>query len=229
MEEKKGKKIIIAIIIIILIALLIAILYPVVYNKYFKKEEKVVTSQKKNDFYEISNLLNKKYIIKLDNETNTSDNMIKIENNKVYVKEDPYKENNYIEVQGYEGTPKYVYAVASGGECSANETYIYTEEGNLYYANYSTENNCKLNDYKKINKEKIINLYVDYAVKTNDNKLYYPQSEEELYAETKNSELKLCINGKIEKTYKEEYSYPDKVSTDTTGYSLADGDGIYIS
>lgn len=217
MEEKKGKGKIITIIILIIIVLGLG--GYIVYDKFIQKEAEPVapkqTEQVTYDFYSATNLVKYKYIKEIATTEEKTDNygyLIQIKDGKVYVPEDLQADKfKMIETTGIEGTPKYATA-KQFQSISYSIFFVLTEEGDLYYSipneAYKDKDNLPIKEFKKVNIEKITNIYGFY----NDDNLAYPFNVNTIYAETESGKL-LNVNqdnqGKT--TFEEDWQYPDRV------------------
>src|SRR5574344_2015277 len=207
---------------IIILSIVLAILVGYfVYDIYIDnpKEQKPL-SKNVTGFFEVNNLINNKYIKKIETierekylpgeEDGINNTMIKINNNKVLVADDLFKsKTNLIAAKGIKGTPKYVY-YSSVDKVSNTMFIVLTKEGDLYYSNTNYYNEkdleaLEVKEFKKINTTKILNIYSFYQ----DKNISYPSLLNTIYAETETGNLLKVYNGKISSTYEQDWPYPD--------------------
>lgn len=244
MEKKQSRGLIVLVVILILIVLGLGgyLVYDKVLSKEEPKNEQIQEEpQKEEDFYSIDNLVKNKYIQKITDTEITSDGKtyLKIDNNNVYVAKNPM---NYEDKETIKNTtiknPKSV-AFITYQSIPQNPYYVLTQDGDLYTGFVETEDieesNIKFGDFisfRKINTQKIVDIYNFYEEKQTDN---YPFEPYTIFAATEDGRLLKVSKGTISSTtFEEEFPYPDKICFDTPradscyGINIAPDKKMYI-
>src|SRR5574344_184019 len=164
MEETKGKGKVIAI--VVLIIMVLGLGGYIVYDKFIQKEAEPVVPQEdvveNDDFYALDNLINNKYIKKIESKTQKS--IIEIKEDGLYY--GIGNTNKVVKATDFTETPKYVYAFSldeSGGATGAQK-FVLTEEGNLFYLENQTSSNTEKVTLKKLNSKTVTNIYTEYVL-----------------------------------------------------------------
>jgi len=223
MAEKKNRNKGLIVIIVVLVLLVLGLGGYFVYANVFKDASNVEQEPEEildvSNFYSISELVKNEYIRKIEDTVirNSYDDVIfEIRNDKLYIVEDIFAvDYKLVEAKGVQGIPKYIYYYIS----STSDVFVtLTEEGDVYYGEFDSDSHDGVL-FSKVNTDKVLNIYVDVTEELENN---YPFKNDTIYLELENGELISLVKGKLGKTYKELWPYPDQVCGRYSVYYVCD-------
>lgn len=190
MDKENIKDIIIGVLLAIILILCGVMTYLVNIKEDEIKDKRVI-----NNFYEIDNLVNNNYLIKV---TSKDDTYIKIENDKVLVKNN----DTFTEIKGIEN-PKYVRYESMHGSCNM-VYFVLTNDNTLYYANnYLSNGKCNIpSEFTKVTDKKVLNMYAFDSETKRD----FPYEFLTIYAQLDNNDL-VQVKGTVYNGNEIEYEY----------------------